>query len=283
MRSEEHGCTRTLDLPSTLAFGVALLAGCTPMPSVDPNTMWPTPSEMTIWAVEPSTTEVLGLDGDVLTIRWNDAILPDTQPTIRLRLIPDDPNSGIHVLATGIDAISDDGTDEWPFTGRDINGDLVPIGTYAVEYTIDDGQGDVDAVNSTGRFTVPFRFTSPVVNTTISQDELQATGLTVSWRFQSFGAITRLDVGLAEDPNDPNGILWTSAGGMVQGYQSTDPTSLVFNGTVYDSTNMDETDPNSFLIPAGTYVVVGRMIATGTGGKRFFTAAPGRVTVVASP
>jgi len=235
---------------------------------------------MAIWAVFPETALVLGLDGNPLIIRWNDVDLSGTQPTVSLRLIHVDPNFASPDLASGIDAVADGTADEWAFSGLDANSALVGVGYYTVEYTIDDGAGGVDTDTSVGAVVVPMRFTTPAVDTQITQ----SAGLLIEWEqeLRNFGANVRLYIGLVADPNDNDDVAWIDPNGAVfpdllvpaPGLMD----SLNFNGTVFD-----DGDPNGHLIEPNTYVLVGRLTTLGLDGTEPFFRAPGRVEVLPDP
>ena len=264
--------------------GLTVLAwwgsGCTPVPAPNDAYVWPVPSSLAIWAVLPETALVLGLDEYPLIIRWNDVELSGTQPTVSLRLIHVDPNFASPDLVSGIDAVADGTADEWAFSGLDANSTLVGVGYYTVEYTIDDGAGGVDTDTSVGAVVVPMRFTTPTVDTQITQ----SAGLLIEWEqeLRNFGANVRLYIGFVADPNDNDDVAWIDPNGAVfpdllvpaPGLMD----SLNFNGTVFD-----DGDPNGHLIEPNTYVLVGRLTTLGLDGTEPFFRAPGRVEVLPDP
>lgn len=266
-------------------LGLALLGiawiGCTPAPSENPLYAWPEDATaMSIWAVLPGETVVWTRDGDSLVIRWNDAEVAGTQPTVSLALKPDDPNFDDIRLASGLDAVADGPADEWIFDGRDSDGNFVPVDIYNVEYTIDDGAGNTETAVSAGTITVPFRFLQPASDINI----FQTSGLAVEWEEQGYGILSRLDIGLTTnlvEPADANAIVWIGKpNGMT--FLSDDQT-LFFDGTVYDATTLEEDEPNSSLVEPGTYVLVARITPIGSGRVGFFIPSQARVTISPDP
>ncbi len=258
------------------------LVGCLPTDPTDTSKTWPDPIAMAIYAVQPEFDQTLGADGDTLTIRWNDVTLADTTPTVTLTLVSDDDGSTL-TLATGIDAVPDGDADAFEFAGRDVGGDLVPPGSYQVEYLIEDGSGGTDTDESGGLITVPLRFTAPTENSTVFQSSLEAEGVAITWDSVQPAVASRLDIGLVDDPNEPNTIQWaTDPNGSLVGDGDF---GFTFQGTVFSGTTLKDTDidPNGQPIAPNTYSVVARIVPSGAGQVGYYIEAPGRLTIVADP
>jgi hypothetical protein len=262
---------------SARRWGLLAVAACwapacnPPSPSPAPYS-WPPVTSLGIWAVSPSSAQVLGLNGNPLYIKWNDAVPSGSSATISLRLLPLDPNQEPALLVSGLEAVIDASGDEWPFSGTDADGLPVSAGQYQVEYTIQDDEGHGGTTTSSGAITVPLQFTSPATDISIYLSTLQADGVEFAWVAKDFVTYSRLDIGLSKDPNDPNDVVWTASTGILL---ETGPGSETFQGTVYGGA-----DPNGVLITPATYVVIGRIIPTGTGLQGFFFEAPGRLTIL---
>ncbi len=231
---------------------------------------------MAIWGVSPDSVKLYGRDGLSLLVQWTDAVMPDTQPKISLRLFRSDPNdpnlgdpnfAGPYLLAEGIDAVTDEQGDQWQFSGIDIYSNPIPSGTYKVGYIIDDANGTIATASSKGTITMPLRFTVPSTDLTI----YQTSGLVFQW--DSLVLSGRVDIALAKDPNDSNSIAYVNKTGMIIGIATSQP----FNGTVYDAN-----EPNGRLVTPDVYSVWARVWLTG-GNPPFFVPARGRLTIVKDP
>ncbi len=283
----QQGRARTTGRWTGLTLTGWVLLGCNLNATLDERYPWPTPTALVIWAVEPNANQVLGYDGDPLTLRWNVSVPNGVEARVSLRLVPQDANLDSASLASGIIPVPGGAADQWPFSGRDTNGELVPAQVYQVEYTIDDGAGTSHTTTSTGSITVPLRFTSPAEHTEIDLAALQSEGLNIEWEGMAFATpgdigIERLDVGLSTDPNSPNDIVWVNRGadfflGMNFGLNSP------FTGMVFDETDLDGDDANSHLIEPDSYAIVGRVTPAGGGQVRFYVQGPARVTILPDP
>jgi hypothetical protein len=258
-----------LGVMAPLAF---LSGACQPVPPVPSDFNWPSVTTMALYAVNPSSAQVLGRDGSSLIIRWNNAVPAGTHPTVSLMLTPDpndgDPNDGNWALAEGLDAA----TSEWPFAGSDVDSNLVASGIYRVNYTIQDGPNSASDT-SAGTITVPLRFTAPTSDVTIFQTQ----GLQINWDMQVLTTVARLDIALSVDPNDPNDNAYLNNGFILFGG---DVSSLFFNGTIFDDPN-DANEPNHLVAP-NVYTLRARIFPSGGQGP-FFIPARGRITIVANP
>lgn len=284
MDQHQHGGASVGRRLGVAAVCLGLLAGCLPTPSPDTSKNWPDPTTMAIYAVLPGADVTLGADGNPLAIRWNDVTLPDTTPSIMLTLQPTDANDPNVTLAVGIDAIPDGDADVFQFDGRDVDANLVPAGSYDVLYLIDDGEGGTDTALSAGTITVPLRFRQPLENKTIYVSSLESEGVVLSWQAATANVASRLDLGLVEDPNDPNGIQWASDPNGI--LVTAGDFSLTWQGTVFSGTTLKDTDidPNGQPIePNATYSVVARIVASGTGQVGYYLEAPGRLTILPDP
>ena len=282
MRLNEQGRAWTRSRQVGLALLACPIAACTQIPAINDIFHWPGVSALAIWAVSPDNLRVLGRDGASLLIRWNDAVLPDTQPVISLKLVSDpdlgDPCDLDQVLAEGLDALADGPADQWVFSGADVNDLPVPAGIYRVQYTIDDQAGRTQTVESSGWIVVPIRFISPstdVLTTQTPEVDVTIAWDTQAWEAEDFpGNFTRLDIGLSVDPNDPNDFVYinptllTLTGGT---------TSLAFDGTVYGINGAfpRKVRPNNYWLRA-------RLHSTG-GNAPFFISARSRFIIVPDP
>jgi hypothetical protein len=276
MQSNSQG--RALALCGLIMLGVLgasvfLWGACEPVPPIPTDFNWPSVSTMAIYAVNPSTDQVLGRDGSSLIIRWNNAVPAGTTPTVSLLLTPDpndgDPNDGNWGVAQGIDAA----TSEWPFSGSDIDSNLVHSGIYRVQYTIQDGPNSATD-SSTGTIIVPMRFSAPSADVTIFQTQ----GLLIEADAQIFSnTVTRLDIALSVDPNDANDNAFLNSAPILFG---TGASTLPFDGTIFDDPN-DANEPNHLVAP-NVYTLRARIFPSGGQGP-FFIEARGRITIVADP